>query len=213
MEEEKKHEGKKKHEGACSWKCSHAKKGAIIAGILIVCALLYYCKGFFVAATVDGYPIGRFAVISETEKQAGKTALENLITKKIVESEIARQGIKVSDDEVNAEVTRIENMIKAQGGTLDQALSSQGITRADLLSQIALQKKVEKLVTVKPTVTDSEVKEYISSNKITIPSGKEDSYRSEIKSQMEQQKMNESITALVTSLKAKASIRYFVNYK
>ncbi|MCX6739386.1 MAG: SurA N-terminal domain-containing protein [Candidatus Parcubacteria bacterium] len=213
MEEEKKHEGKKKHEGACSWKCSHAKKGAIIAGVLIVCALAFYFKGFFVAATVDGYPIGRFAVISETEKQAGKTALENLITKKIVESEIAKQGVKISEDEINAEVTRIETMIKAQGGTLDQALAAQGITKADLISQIAIQKKVEKLITVKPTVTDQEVKEYISSNKITIPAGKEDSYRSEIKSQMEQQKMNEAITALVTSLKAKATVRYFVDYK
>jgi len=216
MDKEKKVEEKKKCEGGCSWKCPHMKKGVkmaiIVAVILVVGSLAYYCRGFFVAATVDGYPIGRLAVMQEAEKQVGKATLDNLILKRIVLNETARKGIRVSDEEVNAEMAKIEEMVKAQGGTLEQALSAQGITRADLIDQVVLQKKVEKLLPSKPVVTDEEVKAYISANKISIPKGKDAEYLAQTKTQMEQQKLQQAIQNLVTSLKENAKVNYIVTY-
>jgi hypothetical protein len=205
-------EGKKK----CGWKgCNFKMKtgtAIAIAGVIIALALAFYCRGIFIAATVDGSPIGRLSVIGEAEKQVGKATLDNLILKKIVQNEVARKGVTVSDAEVSAEISKIETMIKGQGGTLDQALASQGITKAELVEQITLQKKVEKLLPTRPIVTDEEVSAYISANKISLPKGSEAPYLAEMKSQMEQQKLNDAISALVASLKAKATIQYFVKY-
>jgi hypothetical protein len=213
--EEKKEE--KKCEGKCCRKYFSVKMSVrvavIIAAIIIAGALAFYCRGFFIAATVDGSPISRLSVINEAEKQSGKTILDNLILKKIVENEVARKHIVVTNAEVAAEIAKIEETVKAQGGTLDQALQSQGITRAELTEQITLQKKVEKLLPSAPTVSDAEIQEYIVNNKITIPAGKEAEYTAEVKAQMEKQKLNDAITALLTTLKEKASIQYFVNYQ
>ncbi|MFA5831464.1 MAG: SurA N-terminal domain-containing protein [Candidatus Paceibacterota bacterium] len=201
----------------CAWKCPKFKMGtgkAIgIAAVIIALALAFYCRGFFIAATVDGSPIGRFAVISEADKQAGNAILDNLITKKVVKSEVARKRITVSDEEIAAEIAKIEKIVAEQGMTLEKALSDQGLTRAELIEQITLQKKVEKLLPSRPTVTDQEVKDYVSANKISIPKENEKEYFAEIKLQMEQQRLNDAINSLVASLKEKAKTQYFGNYK
>ncbi len=216
MDKEKKIEEKEKCEGGCKWKCPHmgkrVKTAVILAAVLIIGALAYFSRGFFVAATVDGFPIGRLSVMQETEKQSGKTTLENLILKRIILNETKKKGITVSNEEVAAEMTKIETMVTAQGGTLEQALTAQGITKTDLMEQIILQKKVEKLLPSKPVVTDNDVKAYITANKISVPSGKEVEYLTQTKAQMEQQKLQESIQNLVASLKEKAKVRYFINY-
>ena len=201
----------------CEWKCPNFKMGngkAIgIAIAIIALALAFYFRGFFIAATVDGSPIGRFAIMSEAEKQAGNAILDNLITKKIVKNEVARRRIALSDEEVSTEITKIEAIVKGQGTTLEKALSEQGLTRAELIEQITLQKKVEKLLPSLPTATDQEVKDYVSDNKITIPKENEKEYLAEIKAQMEQNKLNEAILALVASLREKSKVQYFGNYK
>jgi foldase protein PrsA len=215
--EEIHHEEKKKwcekcEEGKMCSRCKMSTKWAIVIAVLIILgALCYYYRGFFIAATIDGSPISRFEVMRTAERQNGKAVLENLITKKIIQSEAMKEKVRVTPADILAEVTKIEGQLKAQNTTLDQALAQQGMTRAVLEEQILIQKQVEKMVKVVP-VTDAEVADYIKANKITIPTGQEVTYRAEIKKQLEQDKFSRDAQAFIESLKTKASIKYLVNY-
>lgn len=199
-------------EGKICSRCKMSTKVAIVVAVLIILgALCYYYRGVFIAATVDGSPISRFAVMSTAERQNGKAVLDNLITKQIIQSEAMKEKIKVTPADISAEITKIEGSLKAQNTTLDEALKQQGMTRTTLEEQILIQKQVEKMVKV-VAVTDAEVADYIKANKITIPAGQDVTYRAEIKKQLEQDKFSKAAQAFVGDLKAKASIKYLVNY-
>jgi foldase protein PrsA len=177
------------------------KTAIIIAIIALLGVLGYIFKGFFIAATVDGNPISRLAIIQKLEKASGESLLDNLITEKLIENEARAKKIVVSNNEVNEEIKRIEDQIAAQGGALDAALLSQGMTMDELKEQIILQKKVEKLLADKLNVTDEEVAKYVKDNKVPIT-----------KEELRSQKLNQEANILITTLKSEAKIRYFVNY-
>jgi len=188
------------------------KTAIIIATVIILVALAYVSRGLFVAATVDGSPISRWSVISKLEKSSGKTLLDSLITEKLIQNEAKAKKIVVTEDEANGEIKKIEDLIVAQGGTLDEALAQQGMNRADFKTQIILQKELEKLVADKIVITDEEVKQYISDNKVAIPVGQEATTTEQIKGEMKSQKISQEASILIEALKSQAKINYFVNY-
>ena len=175
-------------------------------------ALLFAIKGLFVAAMVNGFPISRLSVIQALERGSGKAVLESLIVEKLINNEADKKDIKVSDDEVDAEVANVEAQIKSQGGTLDQALAAQGMTLETLKKQIAIQKKLEALLADKIQVADADKEKFIADNKIKIPKGEETNYNNQITLEIKQQKLNAESKILVDSLKVANTIRYFVSY-
>lgn len=188
------------------------KTAIIIVVIIALGVLAYIYKGLFIAATVNGSPISRLAIIQELEKASGKNLLDSLIIEKLVQNEANAKKITVSNDEINGEIKKIEDRIVAQGSTLDAALAAQGMTMEDLKKQIILQKEVEKMVADKINVTDEEVTQYIKDNAISIPEGQEATTTAQIKDELRNQKLNKEADALITTLKSQAKIRYFVNY-
>lgn len=188
------------------------KTAIIIAAIIAIGALVYVYKGLFIAATVDGNPISRFAVIKELEKASGKNLLDSLIVQKLVQNEAKAKKIIVSDGEVNEEIKKIEDRISAQGGALGAALAAQGINMEDLKKEIIFQKEIEKLVADKINVTDEEAAKYIKDNSIPILKGQEATTTADIKDKIRNQKLNAEAGTLLAALKSRAKIRYFVNY-
>ncbi len=185
---------------------------AIVAGIAALGAIVYSLLGFFVAATVGWSPISRYAVINKLETVYGKSVLNSLITQKLIDIEAEKQGIAVTDEDISAEITDIEKQLSAQGQTLEAVLEVEGMTMDDLKKQIVDRKKMEKLVADKTAVEPAEVEQYIKDYKITIPKGQEVTYREQLKEQLESQKLNEAASALIETLKAQSTIRYFGNY-
>lgn len=188
------------------------KTAKIIGIVLVVLAVLFAIKGLFVAAMVNGSPISRLAVIQELERGSGKAALESLIIEKLINKEADKRGIEVSDDEVSVEVANAEAQIKSQGGTLVDALASQGMSLETLRKQILMQKKLEALLADKIQVTEADMKKFIADNKIEIPKGQETTYNAQIAQEIKQQKLSAESKALVESLRAENTIRYFINY-
>lgn len=186
----------------------------IIAAVIVLLIIAYFTKGLFVAAVVNGSPISRIEVIHQLEKAGGKSALETLITRKIIADRAKKQGIKVGDDEVAVEIKKIDAQVtgSGQGATLDTMLLQRGMTRDDLKTQIILQKQVEKLLGDKVAATDAEVDKYIADNKVTLPKAEEASDRAQIKEQIKQQKISSQGQAFVESLRADSSISYIVKY-
>ena len=82
----------------------------------------------------------------------------------------------------------------------------------DFKQQVFLRKTIEKLLGDKLNVTDQEVEQYIKDNKVSIPSGQEAAARAQIKSNLRSQKLNTEVPTLISELKSKASIKYYVNY-
>lgn len=178
----------------------------------LVLGTLFYFKGTFVAATVNGAPVTRLSVIQELEKQGGKNTLEALITEKLIDNEAKKNGIVISNEDVDQEIKNIEASITQQGGTLNDALLQQGMTIEALKKQILVQKKIEKLIADKIQVTDDEINKYIEDNKITLPADKEVESKSQIKQQLQGQKLNQEASSWIASLKESAKINYYVSY-
>lgn len=188
------------------------KTAIIILVIIVILALAYFYRGLFIAAMVNGSPISRLSVIQKLEKSYGKNLLDSFITDKLIGDEASAKGVVVNDDEVNAEIKKVEDQISAQGSTLQAELLAQGMSMDDFKKQVILRKKIEKLLGDKINVTDEEVEQYIKDNEVSIPSGQEEAVKGEIKSSLMAQKLNTEAPILINDLKKKAKIQYFVNY-
>lgn len=185
----------------------------IVAVVIIALVILAYIyKGLLIAAMVDGSPISRLAIIQKLEQDSGKDLLDSLITEKLVQNEAVAKKIVISNDQVNEEIKKIEAQITAQAGTLEAALASQNMTLDDLKKRILFQKEMEVMLADKVNVTDEEATQYIIDNKISVPKGQEAITNSQIKTELRNQKLNKEAPALITALKTKAKIQYFVNY-
>jgi len=187
---------------------------AVVIGLIVlaVLALAYYYKGLLVAATVNGVPVSRFAVLSELERANGAEMLDSIIREKLINMEAEKQNVTVSDEEVATEFSRIEENLTAQGTTLDEALAAQNLTRAGVTEKIITQKKLEKMLGDKTNVTDEEVEKYIKDNGVTLTKGKEAESKASIKENLKAQKFNTEANTFVEDLVAKAKIKHWVGY-
>lgn len=186
---------------------------SIGAAILILVTCAWLGRGLFVAAVVNGTPISRLSVVSSLEKQSGKTALESLIRKKLIDDETRKKNVTVTDDEIGKELKQIEAQVASQGGTLEDALNAQGMTINQLREQIEIQKKIEKLLGDSVSVSNEEVEAYISENKIELPKDKQpEEAKAALKEQLKQQKFQQAAQKWVSDLTKNAKIQYYVNY-
>lgn len=189
------------------------KAFVIILALLVLGALLYLSRSFFLAATVNGQPITRFALTKELEKRAGNETLQNLIEKALILQEAKRQKITISKDEIDNQVKSIEDTLKGQNMTLKDALTARGLSMNDLLDQIKLQKTVEALLAKNIQVSDSEIEAYFNQNKDSFgKNAKLADVKEEIRQQLIQQKLNQEYSKWISDLKAKAKINYFVHF-
>lgn len=181
--------------------------------LILIGGILFYFKGLFIVATINGQPVSRIALIQELEKRNGKQMLSSLITQILIQQEAQKQNISVSQKEINDEVKRVEDGLKKQGQTLDAALSLQGLTKDDFIAQIKLQKLVEKMLAKDIKVTDKEVSDYIEKNKDSIPKDlKAEEVTASARQQLQQQKLSSKAQSWIQGLQSKAKINYFVNY-
>lgn len=184
----------------------------VVVIVAVVVGVIYLFQNVFIAANVNGQAISRLQVIKELEKQGGKNVLDSIVTETIIQQEAKKKNITVSQKEIDNELSKIEANVKQQGSTLDQALQSQNMTKNDLLDRIKIQLMLQKLVG-SSNVTDKEIDNYIATNKQEPPKGvDEKTFRAQIKTQLMQQKTQQSVQEYITKLKNAAKIKYFVKY-
>jgi len=188
-----------------------SKKTMTVLIVILLAGAVFYFKDYLVAATIDGEPITRLSVIQRLEKQSGKQALDAMITEKIIENEAQQQGLAVTDEEIAAEIKTIEASVAAQGSTLEEALTGQGLALEDFKKSLRLQKALEKLLGEKIKVTEEEINKSLG-DKSGVPAGKEEEIRQQIIQQLESQKLNQEASKYIEELRAKAKIKYFMQY-
>ncbi len=190
------------------------KRNGIILLVLVLLGVgLYFFRGYFIAATVNGQPISRLQVVQELEKQSGKQTLESLVTKNLILQEMKKNNITVEDSEIASEIKKIEDALQQQGRTLSDALAQQGLTRPELEEQLRIQKMIEKLFSKDAVVSDAEVDAYIEENKDALPTDQEESaLKTTIKEQLKQQKLTTKFQTWLEELQKQAKIEYYINY-
>ena len=188
------------------------KKYIIIALLIILIAgILFTSRNQIIVATVNGEPINRFTLINELEKQDGKRVMESIVSKTLVLQEAKKKNIVVTKNEIDSEIKKIEEGLKARGQTLNQVLQLQGVTIDVVQEQIKLNLIMKKILGDKITVSDKEVADYIEKNKPEAPEGtKPEDLRVQIKTQLEQQKSQEKAQEFMKNLQDKAKINYYI---
>ncbi|OGC78220.1 hypothetical protein A2619_02655 [candidate division WWE3 bacterium RIFOXYD1_FULL_39_9] len=194
-----------------------SKSNMKIVALLVIAALLgggfYYLKGYVIAATVNGAPISRIALIKELERQGGETVLDSLITETLITQEAAKKNVDITQAEIDTELQSIEQNTLAVGMTLDDALAQQNMTRERLIKEIKLNKQLEKLVEGSITVSDEEVAAYMEENKDALPANTdEETLKNQVRTTLRQQKYGQSIQELIAALKQNAKVNYYVTY-
>ena len=185
----------------------------IVALIILLAVGLYFAKGLFIAAIVNGMPISRLSVIKELEQQGGKQALQGIIDQKVIEAELNKQNVEVSPQEIDDQIKKIEEQVTSQGGTLNEALMQQGLTVEKLREQITIQEKLKKVLADKIAVSEADVDAYITESKASAPEGvSPEDFKKQITEQLKQQEFQQEAQKWITELTGSANIKYYVNY-
>ena len=191
----------------------HRSTVFVVIGILIVAFVLYYGRGLFVAAVVNGQPVSRLSLVKEAERESGKQAMAMLVRNALVEQEASRQNVKVSDKELADQIKTIENNLSKQGQNLDETLKSEAMSRNDLNRIVRLDLLVGKLVGKEIKITEKQVVDYIDKNKDFLPKDKkDDELKKLVKERIKQEQLSEKAQVWLANLEKKASIVKFVNY-
>lgn len=191
----------------------HRNIWVLIIFLLLLGVFLYFAKSFFVVAVVNGTPIYRLSLISQLEKTGGKTALDSLINKTLIEQEASKGNIKVTDAEVQAELEKIKQDLVAQGMSLDTALSAQGMTVQDFEENLRMKQTVEKLLNDNLQISDDDVKKYFQENKTLYGEGaKFEDLEVSIREQLKSEKLSTEFQTWYNKLKEESDIKYFLNF-
>ena len=158
--EEKKAPKKKK-------KMSKKMIAGITASVILVAGIAggayAYVKSQTVAS-VDGERITKKELYDTLVGVYGESAVDNLVTKVVIDKEADKRNVKVKDSEIDAEVATYEESYGGEEG-LKSALEASGLTLADLKEDIETNIKIEKLMAEDIEITEDEVKSYYEENK------------------------------------------------
>ncbi|MBX6377844.1 MAG: SurA N-terminal domain-containing protein, partial [Clostridia bacterium] len=117
-----------------------------------------------VVATVNGQPITVDELYSELAAGPGRTVVDQLIARKLVEQEAAVRGVKVTDAEVDAELAGVRGNFASQEA-FQQALAMSGIDEAGLREQIRFQMYLRKLLEPQVDLSDKALRAYFDQHK------------------------------------------------
>lgn len=115
-------------------------------------------------ATVDGEKITKDELYNALVQTSGEQALNALINEKLIALEIKNEKIKVSDEDVEAELA---SQIEEVGGeeTFDALLKQNGLTTKQVKENIIQFLSVRQLIEPRVEVTEEAIKTYFEENK------------------------------------------------
>ncbi|MCZ8495369.1 peptidylprolyl isomerase [Priestia megaterium] len=142
----------------------------IIAAVVIIAAVAIGAVAMNkskVVATVGDEKITKDQLYDALLAQGGSSVLDSLIEQKVISKEAAKQNIKVTDKEINAE---LENLKSQYGGeeALNQALASSGVKLSELKKDLKTNIEAKKMVESTISIKDSEMKSYFNQNKDSL---------------------------------------------
>ncbi|MFZ5845629.1 MAG: SurA N-terminal domain-containing protein [Patescibacteria group bacterium] len=191
------------------WQSSNRRKLVIILLLLLLLAIFLTNKGLLVAAIVDGKPIFRWQLNRVLVSRFGKQTLEGMISEELIAATAKKQGVKVTQAEIDAKTAEI---VKGLGGNvnIEDLLRYQGLTKSDFDNQIRLQLTVAKVLGKDFDISDEEVNKYLETNRATLTATEEGELRAQARAAILDQKVSEKLQPWFLELKQKAKILRFL---
>lgn len=169
----------------------------------------YFFKDKYLAAIVNGKPVFKFELAKRMESVFGKETLENLIVERLIGEEVVKNGVVVTDEEINKEVEKVSGTL-GSGIKIEDALKFQGLTMEEFKKQLKMRLQVNKLLEKNITVSTEEVDKYIKDNGKTLVATAEAEKKTEAERTIKEQKISDSIQKWISDLLAKAKITRFL---
>lgn len=134
---------------------------AIVAIALLVTFISLSEKN---VASVNGEKISEKELNELLVAQYGSEALDSLITEKIIKQEKKKEKIKVSKEELDAEMTAYMESYGGKG-SFEEILANSGVKMSTVEKNIENYLVTKKLLEPRIEITDEEMKEYFEENK------------------------------------------------
>ena len=181
----------------------------VLLGVFVVVLLLVFKNPkLFIAATVNNQPITTWEFNQALQKRFGAKLLDQIIDEKLIQAEAIKQGVKASKAEIDEKIKAIEMQVGGKEG-LNQLISNQGLSIDDLQMQLTLKLLVDKMLEKSATVTDQEVKDFMTSQSQSLPATDSASQEKFARETIKEQKLAESFQAWYKELRNKAKISKF----
>jgi len=153
-------------ESAPSGGGGNGSKGWMIASLVLAAALIVvlivppFAKGSGneAVANVNGVSITKDRLYDAMVEAGGTQMLDGIIREELIDQEMSKKSLTVTDEEVTAEVAALKASYPSED-QFNMALMQANLTEEDLSKQMREQVKLKKLLGDKVKVTDEEVKE------------------------------------------------------
>ncbi len=140
----------------------------IAISVVAVCLLVFFMTNGSAdskaVAKVNGKPITQQELFDEMVKQGGEQTLESLITKKLIDQELASKKVNVSDKELDEEIAEIKKQFPSEE-QFAMALAQNNFTMDTLKKEIRQQISVTKLIEPLITHTEDDLKKFFEQYK------------------------------------------------
>lgn len=162
----------------------------VIAIGIVVFLLIQKNKGLFVAGTVNKSPITRWELNSKLAEKYGEQVLEEIISERLLNENLKKNKIVISDAEVKAEYDKI---VSQYGGEeqFKAAIAQYNMTEekalASIKQSIGLKKIIETLGKIE--ITEDAINKYFTDNKAVYATKKLEEVKDEIKEALYQQEI------------------------
>lgn len=140
------------------------KIAAIISLLITTIIIGYFTYDWSIIATFNGNTVSRFELWQRMEKNYGKQALDDLITRKVLEKAITESGVKVKESNVKEEYSKIEKQFKiSESG--ESYISGRWVSKKDIMDQIRQDLAIREILNERAQPTESEIQNEYSYNK------------------------------------------------
>lgn len=144
------------------------------------------------------------------KKQIGKQVADRLIVEKLILDEAAKKNVSVTEDELNKEIEEIKKNFSADV-SLESVLQNQGMTMEDLKKDLRLKILATKIVADKVTVTEEEIKNYLSQNPDFLKEETDKVKKAEEAGKLlKDEKLNQEFVTLIEELKKSSNIQIYI---
>lgn len=140
--------------------------GGIVIAVILAIGLMVFMEKEYVAS-IDGEKISMDELNELLVSQYGAEVLDTLIIQKVIEMEMDKQNIEVTEEEIDAQLAKYEEYYGGKEA-FETILNSSGIDLSLIKKDIKLHLGSNKLMEDEIEVTEEEIQSYFDENKETF---------------------------------------------
>lgn len=182
---------------------------AVLGTVIYLLSVKY--RSLFLVGTVNNSPITRIELNAKMAEKYGKATLDELVNERLLNDELKKNKISISDQEVSDELAKL---VKQYGGeeAFKTAIAQFGLTEDKAKESIKQSLGFKKLVELnyKIEITEEAMKKYFDENKTIFADKKYEEVSAEIKENLYQQEIYTKSQEWFTNIRKTAKVSSFI---